>query len=489
LTWTEDPMTQPRTPRPPAEPAGERLQKYMARCGIASRRAAEDLIAEGRVEVNGEQITEPGRRVDAEVDEVRLDGERLRPVGRRVVLLLNKPVGYLSAQSDPENRPLVYRLLPKDLALRSIGRLDFNTEGVLLFTNDGDLAERLGHPRYSIQRTYEARVRGVPTPEVLAALCRGVRLDDGPARAESAEVVKSTGQNAWVRLVLVEGRNREVRRLMERVGHPVVRLRRVAFAGLTAEGLRPGEWRMLEAAEIEQLEGRGHVGGFEMPPDPRRGGGTRTRIEEGRKPPPEKVVVERTPTRRPSAAPRGAPRPPRSRSTAPRTRSDALPPSDDRRPARSRPATGAARPAAGPRGRPRVDGSGAPPTRRPARSRPSAEGAATPPPRRPARSRPSAEGAAAPPTRRPTRSGSRSEGTAPVATRRPPRTRSAEAPAPEGRRPSRGRPSGGGASSTGAPNRRPPRSESVPRPDSRRPPRGAGSPPRKPQGPRGSRSR
>ncbi len=453
MTWTEDLMTQPRTPRPPAEPAGERLQKYMARCGIASRRAAEDLIAEGRVEVNGELITEPGRRVDADVDEVRLDGERLRPVARRVVLLLNKPVGYLSAQSDPENRPLVYRLLPKDLALRSIGRLDFNTEGVLLFTNDGDLAERLGHPRYSIQRTYEARVRGVPTPEVLAALCRGVRLEDGPARAESAEVVKSTGQNAWVRLVLVEGRNREVRRLMERVGHPVVRLRRVAFAGLTVEGLRPGEWRMLDAAEIEQLEGRGHVGGFEMPPDPRRGGGTRTRIEEGRKPAPEKVVVERTPTRRPSAAPRGEPRPPRSRSTAPRTRNDALPPSDDRRPARSRPATGAARPAAGPRSRPRVDGSAAPPTRRPSRARPSTEGAATP------------------------------------ATRRPPRSRSAGAPAPEGRRPARGRPGPSGAPAAGAPTRRPSRSESVPRSDSRRPTRGAGSPPRKPQGPRGSRSR
>lgn len=254
---------------------GERLQKFISRCGVASRRAAEDLITDGRIEVNGQIVTALGTRVDIDTDTVRLDGERLQPQRQRVVLLLNKPVGYLSAQADPENRPLVYRLVPADLALRSIGRLDFNTEGVLLFTNDGDLAERLGHPRYSVQRTYEARVRGVPSEETLAAVRRGVRLEDGPARAESIETIKQTESNAWVRLTLVEGRNREVRRLLERVGHPVVRLRRVAFAGLTVAGLKPGQWRVLLPEEVESLEERGHVGAFELPPDPRRRAGAR----------------------------------------------------------------------------------------------------------------------------------------------------------------------------------------------------------------------
>ncbi len=336
----------PRKPKsPPVPQAGERLQKYMARSGIASRRAAEDLITQGRVEVNGKVVTELGTRVDPDEDEVRLDGERLAPMRHKVVVLLNKPVGYLCASSDPEGRDLIYRLVPPALGLRSIGRLDYNTEGVLLLTNDGELAERVGHARYSVQRVYEARVRGVPTDQTLAQLVRGIRLDDGPARAETAQLIKQTESNAWVRLTLTEGRYREVRRMLERVGHPVVRLRRVAYAGLALGGLKLGQWRMLDEMEIEQLREKGHVGHFELPPDPRRKGqalierpklsarGTRggARNEEGEPGRSEPVPV---------AAPHARPSP---RSTPVRdkpSRPGARPPRDGAPPSRGRAPSG-----------------------------------------------------------------------------------------------------------------------------------------------------
>jgi pseudouridine synthase len=237
---------------------------------VGSRRAAEELIQQGRVEVNERTVTTLGTRVEPERDVVRLDGERLKPVSTDVVVLLHKPVGYLCSRNDPEKRPLIYALVPSELNLRSIGRLDFQTEGVLLLTSDGELAQRLGHPKFSVQRVYEARVRGVPTDETLARLVRGVRLEDGPARAEAAELVRQTEANGWVRLVMAEGRYREVRRMLERVGHPVMRLRRVSYAGLTCNGLKAGQWRVLDEAEVAQLRSRGHVGSFDLPPDPRR---------------------------------------------------------------------------------------------------------------------------------------------------------------------------------------------------------------------------
>ncbi|MCO4760767.1 MAG: rRNA pseudouridine synthase [Myxococcales bacterium] len=249
---------------------GERLQKVLSRRGVASRRGSEQLIADGRVTVNGVVVTEMGVRVNAATDDIRVDDERIKSPPRTVVLVLNKPVGTLCSENDPERRPLVHHLVPREMALRTVGRLDFNTEGVLLFTNDGDLALRLSHPRHGVQRTYDARVRGIPNEETLNRLVRGVQLDDGPAHVESVQVVKRTDRNAWVRLTLTEGRNREVRRLMERVGHPVMRLRRIRFAGVAAEGLKPGQWRELIPEEVEQLRERGHLGGFQLPPDPRR---------------------------------------------------------------------------------------------------------------------------------------------------------------------------------------------------------------------------
>lgn len=365
-----------RTAKPAKAPDGtERLQKFMAHCGIASRRGAEELITQGRVEINGVVANELGCRVDPQRDEVRVDGERLAPQRQRLVLVLNKPVGFLCARSDPEGRPQVYQLMPDEPSLRTVGRLDFNTEGVLLVTNDGDLAERLGHARYSILRTYEARVRGVPTAEVLAALTRGVRLEDGPARAENAELIKSTDANAWVRLTLTEGRNREVRRLMERVGHPVVRLRRISFAGVTAAGLRPGEWRMLSDSEIHQLETRGHVGGFEMPPDPRKRSVERRGIS--REPSSDKPANSRVKpsTGRADTRAKPAARPP----ARPAPRSAAK--TDD---ARARPRPPQARKPASPRPTRSTQGRAAPaPASRPARA---GAGASTsrPAPRRPA---------------------------------------------------------------------------------------------------------
>lgn len=249
---------------------GERLQKVLSRFGVASRRAAEGLITSGRVAVNGRTVRELGSRVVAGRDEITLDGERVRQHQRRIVLVLNKPAGTLCSERDPEGRPLVHHLVPDDQALRSVGRLDFNTEGVLLLTNDGQLSDRLSHPRNGVQRVYEARVRGIPNDTVIERLVRGVTLDDGPARVEYARVVKKTDRNAWLQLALNEGRNREVRRLLERVGHPVMRLRRISFAGVTAEGLDPGRWRELDEAEVAALEERGQVGAFAMPPDPRR---------------------------------------------------------------------------------------------------------------------------------------------------------------------------------------------------------------------------
>ena len=257
---------------PTTEGGPVRVQKVLSRAGITSRRGAEQLILDGRVSVNGVVIEQLGTKVTVGVDDLRVDGERIGAPPAAVVLVLNKPVGTLCSESDPERRPLVHHLVPKDLALHTVGRLDFNTEGVLLFTNDGDLSVKLSHPRYGVHRTYEARVRGIPTEETLDRLVQGVLLDDGQARVESVQVIKTTDRNAWVRLTLTEGRNREVRRLMERVGHPVMRLRRTRFAGITAEGLSGGQWRLLGDDEVRQLRERGHFGSFDLPPDPRRRG-------------------------------------------------------------------------------------------------------------------------------------------------------------------------------------------------------------------------
>jgi 23S rRNA pseudouridine2605 synthase len=227
-----------------------RLAKYLAHAGVASRRAAEDLIRSGRVTVDGEVVGDLGRRL-AGGEEVRVDGEAVAGPEDRVVWLVHKPAGVVSTARDTHGRPTVVSLVPAASArLYPVGRLDADTTGLILVTNDGELANRLTHPRYEVPRTYEATVEGGPVREgALRALRAGVRLDDGVTAPAS---VRALGPDR-LELVMHEGRKRQVRRMCSAVGHPVRALRRVAFGPVRLGSLREGEARRLEAAEVEAL--------------------------------------------------------------------------------------------------------------------------------------------------------------------------------------------------------------------------------------------
>lgn len=235
----------------------QRLQKILAQAGIASRRAAEGLIAEGRVTVNGTTIRDMGHKADPAADDIRVDGRRVRPPDRLRYILLCKPAGYVTTRHDPQRRPTVMDLLAgvRD-SVYPVGRLDFESEGLILLTNDGTLAAALMHPRHEVPRTYEARVAGVPGPEALDRLRRGVPLDG--TRTRPAEVTLLTRDGATrvglLRIRIREGRNRQVRRMCDAVGHPVRRLRRVQFGPLADRRLAPGAWRDLTPAEVRALQ-------------------------------------------------------------------------------------------------------------------------------------------------------------------------------------------------------------------------------------------
>ena len=230
----------------------ERLQKILSRAGIASRRGAEKVIAEGRVTRNGETVTEPGTKADLAEDDVRVDGVRVRAPRQAVYLALNKPKGVVTTRHDPEGRTTVMELVPAVAGLFPVGRLDVTTEGLILLTNDGAFAKRVSHPRYEVPRVYQAKVRRVPTPETLARLRQGVRVD-GERMVVDAVRVLEAANNSWVELVLHEGKHHEVRRLLEAVGHPVSKLRRVALGPVTTRGLEPGEFRHLTEREVKAL--------------------------------------------------------------------------------------------------------------------------------------------------------------------------------------------------------------------------------------------
>lgn len=230
-----------------------RLQKYLSRSGAASRREAEELMVQGRVRVNGAVVTTLGSKVDPERDVVELDGRRVELEAPRWVAF-HKPAGVLTTRDDPEDRTTVYDEIPPELStLKYLGRLDMDTEGLLLLSNQGDLMHRLLHPSNQVEREYEVQVVGVPDRRVLERLTRGVELDDGPARAHSVRVVRRMGPGSVLRLVLVEGRKREVRRMLEAVDHPVRRLVRLRFGPVTLGALEPGAWRELTAAEVAAL--------------------------------------------------------------------------------------------------------------------------------------------------------------------------------------------------------------------------------------------
>lgn len=232
----------------------ERLQKFLARAGVASRRKAEELIQAGRVTVNSARVTELGTRVEPARDLVALDGRLVAAREEERYYLLYKPPGCVTTLSDPQGRPTAAEYL-SDLGERvfPVGRLDYDAEGAVLFTTDGDLAHRLAHPRFGHARVYLAKVKGAPSPEQLERLLAGVRLDDGPARALEAEEHERAERNTWIRLVVGEGRYHLVKRLCEAVGLQVLRLFRPSFGGVSVQGLRPGQYRALEPSEVSAL--------------------------------------------------------------------------------------------------------------------------------------------------------------------------------------------------------------------------------------------
>jgi 23S rRNA pseudouridine2605 synthase len=228
----------------------ERLQKILSQAGVASRRASEKLMLEGRVSVNGATITELGTKADPARDDIRVDGRRIKVAERHRYLLLNKPRGYVTTRSDPQKRATVLDLLRGVREyIYPVGRLDYDSEGLLILTNDGDLAARLTHPRHGIARVYEARVLGEPDAHDISRLSKGVTIDG--RRTEPAEVV-SLGPSQ-LRITVREGRNRQVRKMCDAIGHPVAELRRVAIGPIRDPRLRIGEWRELTAQEVERL--------------------------------------------------------------------------------------------------------------------------------------------------------------------------------------------------------------------------------------------
>jgi len=238
--------------------SGIRLQKIMSQAGIASRRAAERLIAEGRVTVNGETVREMGTKADPKRDDIRVDGRRIKSAERLRYILLYKPAGFVTTRSDPERRPTVIDLLQgvKEYVY-PVGRLDYDTEGLLLLTNDGDLAARLTHPRHGVERTYEARVAGMPDEEALERLRRGIPLDGRRTLPADVSLLNKRGGagDGVLAITIREGRNRQVRRMLEAVSHPVKKLIRVGIGPISDRGLRAGRWRELTPGEVAKLKG------------------------------------------------------------------------------------------------------------------------------------------------------------------------------------------------------------------------------------------
>jgi 23S rRNA pseudouridine2605 synthase len=229
----------------------ERLQKVMAQAGVASRRASEDLIRQGRVCVNGDRVMEPGLSVDPSRDRITVDG-KIIATERHVYYLLHKPVGYLSTAKDEHGRRTVLSLVPTSPRIYPVGRLDYDTSGLLLLTNDGDLAYAMTHPKFLVPRVYVATLVGEVGTDIVSRLLSAVELDDGPARADRVVVLRRSAP-ARLEVELHEGRNRVVRRMFEAIGHPVQSLLRQSFGPLRLGKLAPGQWRTLTADELKAL--------------------------------------------------------------------------------------------------------------------------------------------------------------------------------------------------------------------------------------------
>ena len=231
-----------------------RLNKFLSEAGAASRRQADRWIQEGRVSINSRIVDELGVQVDEDRDVIQVDGKTVKKESRFLCILLNKPAGYLVTLADPFRRPTVRDLLPAKLGrIFPVGRLDLRSEGALLLTNDGELSYRLTHPRFGVRKTYVAKVRGQPDKKALGRLERGVLVEGKKTAAAKVALLTANPKSSRLRVELSEGRKREVREMCRAVGHPVLELRRIAFAGLAVKPLKPGEWRHLEPREVRRL--------------------------------------------------------------------------------------------------------------------------------------------------------------------------------------------------------------------------------------------
>ncbi len=238
--------------------ATERLQKLISTAGVASRRHAEELITSGLVSVNGKVVTELGTKADPEQDHIKVRGKLINPLLKereKIYILLNKPKGFLTSVSDDRDRPVVLDLLPRTIgAVHPVGRLDFNTEGLLLLTNDGDFTNFVTAARNKIEKAYEVKVKGIPPEEAIERLRRGIVLEDD-TRTAPAKItpLRKTEHNSWFEVILHQGRNQQIRRMFDLIGYSVVKLKRVRIGFLQEGGLQTGHWRYLKPAEVTRL--------------------------------------------------------------------------------------------------------------------------------------------------------------------------------------------------------------------------------------------
>lgn len=231
-----------------------RLQKYLSHAGIASRRVSERLIVEGQVTVNGNPVTKLGTCIDPQKDVVEVEGKIIRPQKKRFYIMLNKPKGVISSTADPQRRPIATDLIQGiDARLYPVGRLDYNTEGLLLLTNDGEFAHRLMHPRFKLPKEYLVKVKGAPQKKAINLLRNGIRLEDGKTQPCRVTVLGNTGKNTWLSITLTEGRNRQIHRMCQAVKHPVMKIKRVRYGPLTLENLPLGGFRHLSDTETKTL--------------------------------------------------------------------------------------------------------------------------------------------------------------------------------------------------------------------------------------------
>lgn len=232
----------------------ERLQKYMAKAGVASRRKCEELIRKGCVQLNGRVVTDMGVKINPDVDVIQVNGKIIKPSTRKVYILLNKPVGFITSVKDQFNRPTVMDLIGyQGERLYPVGRLDYDTSGLLILTNDGELTYKLTHPSHEVTKTYLATLQGIPDEEDLRRFKTGLKIDNYVTSPAEISILKTFNNKSLVKIKIHEGKNRQIRKMCEKIGHPVISLKRIAIGNITLEGLKEGQWRYMTDAEVEYL--------------------------------------------------------------------------------------------------------------------------------------------------------------------------------------------------------------------------------------------